>query len=606
MRWFTRILVLAAWCLAPVLAHAEIMHGLNIYGDVKYPSHFRHFDYANPKAPKGGTLKLSYTGNFDSLNPYILKGVAAPGVNTFLFQSLMFPAYDEPQSYYPLIAESVELAKDRSYADFYINQHARWHDGKPITALDVVFSLETLKEEGHPAYRVMYKPIEKAVAVGTYHVRFHFVDAEHLELPVIAAAMPVLPKHYYENVPFNKTTLIPPLGSGPYKIAKVEAGRTITYERVKDYWAANLPSQKGFYNFDTVRYDVYRDDVVALEGIKSGQFDYYEEYIARNWATAYHIPAIARGDILKLKIPNKIPRGMQAFLFNLRRDKFSDPRVREAIGLTMDYEWMNKTLFYNAYARSNSFFQNTEFQATGLPKGAELNLLAPHKSELPESVFTEQFNVPTTDGTGYSRENLIKAQRLLDEAGWVLKDGKRVNAKTGERMSIEFLMSQRTFERVVSIMRKNMARLGIESSFRYVDASQYQRRVNRRDFDIVSIWWNLGLFYPSTEQYSYWASSQADIEGSQNLGGIKNPVVDMLVGRIMRAQTLETLIPAARALDRVLLWNHYVIPHWHLNAWRVVHWNKFGKPKIQPDYNTGIDTWWMGSLAPTQRKQEAK
>lgn len=597
---------LVAVCLcfgAPV--HAGMQHGLNIYGDVKYGPDFKHFDYANPKAPKGGALKLSFTGNFDSLNPYILKGVAAPGVTNFVFQSLMFPAYDEPQSYYPLIAQGVEISKDRKYADFIINPKARWQDGKAITADDVVFSFDTLKKEGHPVYRVMYKPIEKVEALDTYTARFHFLDTEHLELPIIAAGMPILPKHYYENVTFNKTTLVPPVGSGPYKITKVEAGRSITFERVKDYWGLNLPTQRGLYNFDTIRYDVYRDDVVALEGIKSGQFDYYEEYIARNWATAYNIPAVERGDLLKLKIPNKIPRGMQAFLFNIRRDKFQDPKVREAIGLTMDYEWMNKTLFYEAYTRSNSFFQNTEFQAPRLPEGDELKLLEAHKNELPREVFEKQFNVPKTDGSGYSRENLIKAQQLLNEAGWVLKDGVRTNEKTGEKMVIEFLMTQRTFERVISIMRKNLKRLGIESSFRYVDASQYQKRIDRRDFDVVSIWWNLGLFYPSTEQYTYWHSSQADIEGSQNLGGIKNPVVDELVQKIVRAQTLDQLIPAARALDRVLLWSHYVIPHWHLNAWRVVHWDKFGKPKLQPDYNIGIETWWMKNLAPTQRTKEA-
>ncbi|MFZ4124868.1 MAG: extracellular solute-binding protein [Rickettsiales bacterium] len=568
-------------------------HAITLYGTPKYSAGFSHFDYVNPAAPKGGTLRLSSTGNFDSLNPYILKGVAAPGVSAYLFQSLMTPSYDEPQTYYPMIATSVDVAKDRTHADFTINPKAHWNDGVAITAQDVVFSFDVLKKEGHPVYRIMYKPISAVEALGTYKVRFHFDDTEHRELPLIAAGMPILPKHYYEKVAFNKTTLLPPLGSGPYRITNVEAGRSITFERVKDYWAKNLPTQRGLYNFDTIRFDIYRDDVVALEGIKSGQFDYYEEYIARNWATAYNIDAVKRGDLLKLRIPNKIPRGMQAFLFNTRRDKFSDPRVREAIGLTMDYEWMNKTLFYSAYDRSSSFFQNTEFQATGLPEGAELALLEPHKKELPPALFKRPFTVPKTDGSGYDRGNLIKAQSLLDDAGWVLRDGKRINAKTGEPLTIEFLMTQRTFERVVSIMRKNLLRLGIDSTFRYVDASQYQRRIDHRDFDMVSIWWNLGLFYPSTEQYTYWHSSQAELEGSQNLGGIKNPVIDELVGKILRAQTLETLRPAARALDRVLLWNHYVIPHWYLSAWRQVHWNKFGKPTIQPSYNAAIDTWWM-------------
>ncbi|MFO0070036.1 MAG: extracellular solute-binding protein [Alphaproteobacteria bacterium] len=580
---------------------------LTMYGTAKYAPGFSHFDYVNPAAPKGGTLKLNYTGNFDSLNPYILKGVAAPGVSNFVFQSLMTPSYDEPQSYYPLIARSVAVAPDRSYADFFLNPEARWHDGKPITSADVVFSLNTLKQDGHPVYRVLYKPIEKAVAVSPHQVRFYFSDREHRELPLIAASMPILPKHYYASVAFNRTTLTPPLGSGPYKITGVEAGRSISFSRVKDYWGRSLPTQKGLYNFDEIRFDVYRDDVVALEGIKSGQFDYYEEYIARNWATAYNIEAVKRGELLKLKIPHKIPRGMQGFLFNLRRDKFADRRVREAIGLTLDFEWMNHRLFYDAYTRSSSFFQNTEFMAESIPQGAELKLLEPFRCEtpsprrgedkagndcLPPALFTEPFRVPTTDGTGVARENLIRAQALLNEAGWVMRDGVRVNAKTGEPLIIEFLMTQSTFERVISIMRKNLKRLGIASSFRYVDASQYQKRIDRRDFDIVSIWWNQGQFYPGAEQFAFWHSSQASIEGSQNLGGAKNPAVDRLVERIMNAQSLEELRTSARALDRVLLWENYVIPHWHLSAWRIVHWDKFGKPKIQPAYNTAIDSWW--------------
>lgn len=583
---------LAALLIVVAAPSANAAHGIALFGDLKYPAGFKHFDYVNPNAPKGGVLKLSYSGAFDSVNPYILKGVAAPGVTQYLFQSLMTPSYDEPQSYYRQIARSVTVAPDRSYADFTLDKRARWHDGTPITVDDVIFSLNALKTQGHPIYRVTYKPITSAEQVGPRTVRFHFDDMEHRELPVIAASMPVLPKHYYDKVPFEKSSLTPPLGSGPYKITAVDAGRSITFTRVKDYWAKSLPTEIGRYNFDTIRIDVYRDDVVALEGIKSGQFDYYEEYIARNWATAYHIPAVAEGRLIKTKIPHKIPRGMQAFMFNTRLAKFADPRVREAIGLTMDYEWMNQTLFYNAYERSWSFFQNTEFAATGTPSGAEKALLEPFRDQLPPEVFTKEFHVPKTDGTGYARGNLIRAQQLLNDAGWVMKNGKRTNAKTGEVMTIEFLMAQRTFERVVGIMRKNLAKLGIDSTFRYVDASQYQRRVDKRSFDIVSIWWNQGLNFPGSEQYTFWHSTQADLDSSQNLGGIKNPVVDNLVERIMRAQTMEQLLPATRALDRVLLWNQYVIPHWYMSAWRVLYWNKFGRPKITPAYNIGLDTWW--------------
>lgn len=594
--------MLAALMLLPAIAYAQAVgpwqHAVTVYGAPKYPPGFYAFDYVNTKAPKGGVLKMSYLSAFDSMNPYILKGVPAPGMN-FVFQTLMEPSFDEPQTFYGLIAKQVRIARDRSFMDIRIDPRARFSDGEAITSRDVVFSFKMLKTKSHPAFRIFYKPVEKAVALGMYDVRFYFADAEQRELPLIVASLPVFPKHYFKHRDFEKTTLEPMMGSGPYVVSKIVPGRSVTFTRDKNYWAKDLGSQRGRFNFDQIRFDVYRDDVVALEAIKSGQIDYYEEYIARNFATAYNIPAVHRGDLLKLRIENKIPRGMQAFIYNTRRDKFSDARVREAIGLTLDYEWMNKRLFYDAYTRSESFFPNTPFDAEGLPSAAERALLKPFNDSVPKRVFTDDYRAPKTDGTGYARDMLIKAQQLLDDAGWVMKDGVRVNVKTGEVMTIEFLMRQRTFERVVGIMRKNLERLGIASTFRYVDDSQYQKRVDMRDFDIVSIWWNLGLHYPGNEQYAFWHSSQADVKGSQNLGGVKNPAVDALVERIARAHSLTDLTPAARALDRVLLWEHYVIPHWSVNAWRIIHWNIFGKPKIQPAYNVGIDAWWM---KPVQKK----
>ena len=581
-------------------------HGIALWGDLKYPADFQHFDYVNPDAPKGGALRLSTSAAFDSMNPFILKGVAAPGVNGYVYQSLMTQSYDEPQSFYPLIASAITLAPDRSYADFTLNPKAHWSDGTPITVDDVIWSFTTLKEKGHPSFQVQLKPmtIER---VGEHDVRFHFADKEHRELPLIAASLPVLPKHAFCEgngnrsgcTPFTKTTLTAPVGSGPYTISAVEPGRAITFTRDPHYWAANLPSQRGMNNFDTIRYDVYRDDTVALEGIKSHQFDYYEEFIARNWATSYDIPAVASGAMIKTLIPNKIPRGMQGFIFNTRLPKFGDVRVREAIGLTLDFEWMNQTLFYNAYSRGKSYFNNTEFEAKGLPDAAELNLLTPFKGDLPASIFTTEYSVPTTDGSGIARSNLIRAQALLDDAGWVMRDGHRVNAATGEPLTIEFLMTQRTFERVISIMRHNLKKLGIDSTFRYVDASQYQKRIEKKQFDMVSIWWNLGLFYPSSEQYLYWHSSQADPEGSQNLAGTKNPAIDALVTHIQNAQTLDDLRASSRALDRVLTHEYYVIPHWNLSAWRVAYWNQFGRPKVTPAYSLGLDTWWDKQAAPS-------
>jgi len=577
-------------------------HAISLYGTPKYPKGFHHFDYVNVHAPKGGTLKLASLTSFDSMNPYILKGLAAPGLSN-VYQSLMEASYDEPQTFYGVIAEAARISRNQGFMDVRINKKARWEDGKPITSADVVFSLNTFKTVAHPVYRILFKEVKKAVATGTYDVRFYFSKANHRELPLVVASLNVLPKHYFEKTPFEKTSLIPPVGSGPYRVSSVVAGRTVAYARVENWWAKDLPNMRGRFNVDRIAIDVYRDDVVALEAIKSGQIDYYEEYIARNFATAYTIPAVARGDLIKAKIEHKIPRGMQAFIFNLRRDKYKDARVREAIGLAMDFEWMNKKLFYDAYLRSRSFFGATPFEAKGKPEGAELALLEPYRDRLPKALFKREFALTQTDGSGYARANLARAQKLLDEAGWVMRDGVRVNAKTGEELTLEFMMSQRTFERVVAIMRKNLAKLGIASEFRYVDSSQYQKRLDKRDFDMVSIWWNQGTHYPRAEQITFWHSSQADVQGSQNLSGLKSPILDAILTRVAKAKDLAELTPAARALDRVLQWGYYVIPHWYLNSWRVVYWNKFGRPKVTPDYNIGIDTWWMKSAESDQGKR---
>ena len=567
-------------------------HALLLYGEPKYKPGFSHFDYVNPNAPTGGTLKLAHSATFDSLNPFILKGLAAPGL-TMLFETLMTPSMDEPQTYYGLLAKRVEVAEDGSYADFTLNEKARWHDGEPITAHDVAWSFETLKEKGHPSFRILYAPIEKVSKLGTYQVRFHFTDTANRELPLIAAGLYVLPKHYYETRDFEKTTLEPPLGSGPYKVKAVDAGRAITYERVENYWGKNLPVNKGRYNFDSIIYDVYRDETVALEGLKAGRYDLREEYIARNWATAFDIPAVQEKRLIKEKIPNKIPRGMQAFLFNLRKEKFQDVRVREAISLTMDYEWANRVLFYDAYDRSYSFFQNTDFMADHPITPDELALLEPYRDELPESTFTEVFKNPLTDGSGHARESLIKAQKLLNDAGYVMRDGVRVNAKTGEPLTVELMMRQRTFERVFGIMKKNLARLGISSTFRYVDDSQYQKRLDEYDFDIISIWWSRGIVFPGNEQIGFWHSSQANVKGGNNLSGLQSEAVDFLLSKITSAKDYDEYKPAVTALDRVLLAGHYVIPHWHMSAWRMLYWDKFGQPDIFPPYGFPIDSWWM-------------
>ncbi len=565
-------------------------HCIALYGECKYKADFKHFEYVNPDAPKGGLARMAETGTFDSLNPYILKGVKAPFLPS-LFDTLMVSSLDEPQSLYGLVAESVTLADDRSSVEFALRKEARWRDGTPITPDDVVFSFETIKTKGDPTYGIMFEPIAKCEKTGERTVKFTFKDAKNREIPMIAASMPIISKAYYTKHDFEKSTLEAPMGSGPYKIAAVEPGKSITYARDPDYWGKDLPVNRGMYNFD-VRYDMYRDENVTLEALKAGEYDIRQEYIARNWATAYDAPAVKDGRIIKREIQHSIPQGMQGFIFNTRKPYLSDRRVRQAIDLTLDYAWLNKTIFYGAYVRNESFFENTDFQSRGIPEGKELELLKPFEKELPPELFTQPYKTPVSDGSGNNRENLLKAQKLLDEAGWVVKDGKRVDPQ-GKQLTIEFLLRQPTMERVIGPMRKNLERLGIASSIRNVDDSQYQKRTDEGDFDIVSIWINRGTFFPGNEQPALWHSSQADVKGSNNLGGVKNKAVDAMLAALLAAQSEQDLIAAGRALDRVLLWEQYVIPNWHSNAFRMAYWDKFGQPQVQAKYNLALQTWWV-------------
>lgn len=594
---------------------AKPSHCFSLYDACKYSADFKHFDYVNPKAPQGGHVKLAENGTFDSLNPFILKGVKAPGIGD-VFESLMVPSLDEPQAMYGLVAQTIAVPVDNSYAEFVLRKEARWHDGTPITPEDVVFSFETLKGKGDPTFKILYASVKSCEKTGESSVKFTFTDAKNRELPLIAAQLPLISKAYYSSHDFEKTTLDAPMGSGPYDVDKVDQGRSITYKRVENYWARNLPVMVGQYNFATIRYDMYRDENVALEALKSGDYDFRREYIARNWATAYDAPAIKDGRIIKREIPDQTPQGMQAFIYNTRKPAFSDARVREAIDLSLDYEWVNKTIFYGAYVRNASYFENTDFQAKGAPSAKELELLKPfmchpERSEgspatksdpspmaqddkdcLPAALIAQEYKNPRTDGSGNARESLLKAQKLLEEAGWVIKGGKRVNS-AGEPLSIEFLLRQPTMERVIGPMRKNLERLGITSSIRIVDDSQYQKRTDESDFDIVSIWINRGVFFPGNEQTALWHSSQADIKGGNNLGGVKSKVVDSLLEALTSAKNKEDLVAAGRALDRVLLWQHYVIPNWHSGVFRVAYWDKFGLPQTLPKYNLGFQTWWI-------------
>ncbi len=589
----TAVLVLA---LAPFEARgadgkATVGHGMSMYGDLKYGPRFKHFDYASPVAPKGGDVKLAAVGTFDNLNPFILKGMSVTGIGA-TFDTLMVQSNDEPFSQYGLVAEIIEAPPDRSWVAYTLRPEARFHDGSPITVEDVIWTLETLRTKGHPFYRAYYAKVAKAEKIGDRKVKFSFSPGENRELPLIVGQMPVLSRAYWSKHDFEKTTLEPPLGSGPYKVESVSPGRSIIYRRVKGYWAAELPVNVGRNNFDSIRYDYYRDTTVALEAFKAGEYDFRQENVAKNWATAYDVPAVSRGLIKKEAIRNEVPTGMQAFVYNTRRPVFQDARVRQALAHAFDFEWTNKNLFYGAYTRTNSYFSNSELASSGLPGSEELKILEPFRGKIPDEVFTKEYRPPVTDGTGNIRENLQTALALLKDAGWVVRGQKLVNAKSGEPMSFEILLGEPVWERITLPFVKNLERLGISARVRTVDSAQYQKREEDFDFDMTVAVWGESLS-PGNEQRDHWTSEAARVRGSRNLAGISSPVVDKLVDLVVSAPDRPSLVARIRALDRVLLWGHYVIPHWHIQAFRVAYWNRFDRPKISPKYALGFESWWV-------------
>ena len=572
--------------------HIYKAHGIALRNKLKYGPDFKNFEYVNPNAPKGGEVKLSAIGTFDSLNPFILKGVTAAGIG-LIFDTLTTSSSDEPFSEYGLLAKTIEVPADNSWVAYTLRSEARWHDGYPVTADDVIFTFNLLMKEGHPFYRSYYHDVVKVEKIGKNKVKFVFRKGNNPELPLIVGQLPVLSKRYYQKHKFNKTTLEPPMGSGPYIIVDVKPGRSITYKLVKNYWGRNLPVNRGRYNFGTIKYEYFRDPTVALEAFKSGYYDFRIENVAKTWATAYRGPAFEQGKIIKEELPNNNPVGMQAFVYNTRRDIFKDRKVREALAYAFDFEWTNRTLFYNAYKRTRSYFENSELASRGLPSPEELKLLNPYKNKLPKEVFTKEYIPPKTDGTGNIRPNLRKALKLLNEAGWILKEGKLLNSKTGRQFEFELLLVQPAFVRVALPFKKNLSRIGIKMNIRLVDSSQYVNRLNNFNFDMVVYTFRQSLS-PGNEQRDFWSSASADTPGSSNLAGIKNPVVDALVEKVIAAPDRESLIAACRALDRVLLWGFYVIPQWHINVYRIAYWNKFARPKIKPKYALGfLDTWWL-------------
>ncbi len=582
---------------AKTQAETTVSHGISAFGDLKYGSDFQHFDYVNPDAPKGGVWSTGY-GNvtFDSFNPFILKGNPAIGVSSLIYDSLMVSAEDEPDSMYGLIAESAELPEDRAWVAFNIRPEARFQDGTPIIAEDVVFTFETLRTKGHPSYRVLLAPVESATAEGAHRVRFDFAkDAATRDLPMLVAGLPVLSKAYYTEHDFTQSTLDKPVGSGAYRIGRVRPGQSVGFERLEDYWAQDLPVNVGRHNFDELRIEYFRDRSAAFEAFKAGAFLYNEEFTSQFWATAYtpdSFPAVASGDVVLETLPDNRPAGTQGFWFNLRRDKFQDPRVREAIALAFDFEWSNERLFYDLYTRTDSFFEGGPMQADGRPTPGEMAILELYADKLPPEVLSEAAYVPpTTDATGRNRQNLRRAAQLLDEAGWDVQNGVRM--KDGKPLEVEFLIGSQGFERIAAPFSKNLEKIGVKATLREVDPAQYRKRMEDFDFDITTDRKAMSLT-PGIELRDYFASGSASSPGSENIAGVADPVVDGLIEIIERADSRETLTDAVKALDRVLRAKHIWIPQWNKGSHTLAYWDVFDRPQIQPQFGLGApETWWM-------------
>ena len=587
----------------PASATISESHGYAQFGTLKYPASFSHFDWVNPDAPKGGTLRIMASGTFDTLNPYTFKGSSPISTAHFLQyganelnEPLMVgtgaydPSGDEPASSYGLIARSVEYSEDRSWVVFNLRPEARFHDGKPITAYDVAFSYRLLRNDGHPQYRTNLQEVKRVDILGRHRIRFVFKRTGNPLLILRLGELPVLPQHYWKDRDFKSTTFEAPLGSGPYRIVQVVPGRRLVFERVKDWWGKDLPVNRGKYNFDRVEVEFYRDNHVAFEAFKAGEFDFYIENQAKNWSNGYRFPAVTRGDVIRAEIPHQIPTQTQALFMNTRRDLFSDRRVREALGLMFDFEWTNRTLFNNAYVRAASYYPNSEFSATGKPEGAEWLLLSPHRDKLPARLLTEPPTQPVTDGRGIPRETLRRALGLLADAGWK-PSGQELRNARGQRLEFEIMLVNPSLERILQPYTANLASIGIRANLRTVDRAQYKQRLDQFDYDMILLTLPQTLS-PGLEQSLYFHSSQVNIKGGKNYAGVNDPVVDEMIDKLLSAQTRDEQVAATRALDRVLLWQHYSIPNWYINYHRLAYRNRFAFITTPP-YTLGLRTWWL-------------
>lgn len=596
------ILAALALSLFPASLHAQTatpQPSVSMHGDVKYKAGFTHLDYANPDAPKGGTLKLHAVGTFDSLNPFIIKGSPASGLaylgQSYLYDSLMEQSNDEPFSMYGLLAETIERPDDNSWVAFNLRPEAKWADGTPLTADDVVWTFNAMMEKGAPFFKAYYGDVSAVEATSPSRVIFRFSHNDNAELPLIISQMTILPKHYWMAAgrDVGATTLTPPLGNGAYKVGAVAAGRSIEYIRNPDYWGKDLPVNKGRFNFDRIVVDYYKDNNVALEAFLAGQYDYRLENTAKLWHTAYNSPALRDGRIVKEEVEHSRPAGMQGFLYNIRRPVFADPAVREALAYAFDFEWSNKQFAYSSYKRTNSYFENSDLAAPDEPPaGLELEILERYRGKIPDEVFTARYQPPKTDGSGNMRDNLRTAAKILDDAGWKLgADGIRVNDK-GVKLRFEIIEGNPMFERWVLPFIANLKKIGVTATFRVLDPAQYQNRMNEYDYDMT-----VGVIAqsdsPGNEQREFWGSAKADMVGSRNYIGIKNDVIDDLVEQVIRVKSREELVAYVHALDRILLSGYYVIPHWHSNTFNLVYWKKLERPQTLSPMAPGVaDTWW--------------
>ena len=573
----------------PAAAAGAGSHGIAMHGAPKYGPDFEHFDYVNPAAPKGGELRRALPGTFDSLNPFIIKGVRAYGRH-LVFETLLRRAWDEPFSLYGLIAESIEVPDDRSSITFTLHPEALFHDGSPITVDDVVFSWETLKEQGRPNHRLYYRQVRRVERPGPRSVRFVFDrESPDRELAMLIGLMPILSKSYYESVTFEETTLDPPLGSGPYRIESVDPGRSIVYRRDPDWWGRDLAVNRGQYNFDRIHYDYYRDADVMMEAFKAGDYNYRNEPSAARLATGYDFPAVADGRVKVVSLAHGRPSGMRAFVFNSRREIFADRTVRYALAHAFDFEWINKSLLHGAYVRTRSIFDNSELGSRGVPEGGELALLEPFRDRLPAELFERPY-IPPGDGSSL-RANLRKARRLLAGAGWEVRDGELRRASDGLSMAFEILLVRPGNEKIALSYTRNLRRLGVEARVRTVDTAQYQNRRNTYDFDMLIYRWGMSLS-PGNEQAFYWGSAAAGEDGTRNYPGVRDPVVDSLIERMTNVRAREDFVDTIRAMDRVLLWGHYFVPLYHRNDDHVAYWDKFGRPDVTPLYGAVVEAWW--------------